>query len=256
MKYIILVPDGVADEPIAELGGKTPLEAANTPHMDRIAREGRSGLVKIIPDGLHPGSDVGNLAVLGYDPTKGFTGRSPLEAANLGIDLKDDELAFRCNLVTVVEGKMFDYSAGHISIDEAAAIMKDVAARLNDADARFYIGKSYRHIMVLKTRDVAKFQKVICTPPHDIMGKEIASYLPKGPGSDLLAGYVERAEAVLRDHPINKARVARGESPANRLWFWGQGARPRLESFRERYGLSGSIISAVDLVNGIGRLVG
>ena len=151
MKYIILVPDGVADEPVAELGGKTPLEAARTPNMDRMAREGLSGLVKIIPDALPPGSDIGNMSVLGYDPAKGFTGRSPLEAANLGIVLSDDELAFRCNLVTVKDGVMIDYSAGHITINDAAAIMKTIAAKLNNDLVHFHTGKSYRHITVLKT---------------------------------------------------------------------------------------------------------
>lgn len=256
MKYIILVPDGVADEPLAELGGKTPLEAARTPHMDRMAREGFSGLVKIIPDGLAPGSDIGNMAVLGYDPAKGFTGRSPLEAASLGIGLADDELAFRCNLVTIKEGKMIDYSAGHISIDDAAAIMSDIARELNDSRAKFYTGKSYRHIMVLRTADTARFQAIKCAPPHDILGQEIASYLPQGGGSEVLADYCCRAALLLAQHPVNRRRVAEGHEPATSLWFWGQGGRPRLESYVSKFGVSGSIISAVDLVNGIGRIVG
>ncbi|MBF0121868.1 MAG: cofactor-independent phosphoglycerate mutase [Candidatus Omnitrophica bacterium] len=256
MKYIILVPDGVADEPVAELGGKTPLEAANTPHMDRMAREGLSGLVKIIPDGLPPGSDIGNMSVLGYDPAKGFTGRSPLEAANLGINLKDDELAFRCNLVTVKNNTMIDYSAGHISIEDAAGIMATIAEKLNDNQAKFYTGKSYRHIMVLKTKELAKFQTITCTPPHDIMDKKIDQYLPQGLGREVLEEYVRMANPILASHPINKARIARGEGPANMLWFWGQGARPKLELYKDKFGISGSIISAVDLVNGIGRLIG
>ena len=256
MKYIILVPDGVADEPVAELGGKTPLEAAQTPNMDRMAREGLSGLVKIIPDGLAPGSDIGNMSVLGYDPAKGFTGRSPLEAANLGIDLKDDELAFRCNLVTVKDGVMIDYSAGHITVEEAAAIMKTVAEDMNDDFVKFYTGKSYRHIIVLKGPDMPKYQAITCTPPHDIMGQKIGQYFPEGAGSEVLFDYMERALPILEAHPVNKKRIAEGHEPANSLWFWGQGGRPRLESYKNKFGLSGSIISAVDLVNGIGRVIG
>lgn len=256
MKYIILVPDGVADEPVESLGGKTPLEVARTPNMDFLAQQGLSGLVRIIPDGLAPGSDIGNMSVLGYNPAKGFTGRSPLEAANLGIDLKDDELAFRCNLVTLKDQRMIDYSAGHISVDEAALIMKDVAKKLDDRRARFYTGKSYRHIMVLTSSDSGIFQAIKCTPPHDIMGQQIDPYLPQGAGREVLMDYMERAKPLLEAHPVNAKRIADGHDPANSLWFWGQGGRPRLESYKNKFGLSGSIISAVDLVNGIGRVIG
>ncbi len=256
MKYITLVPDGVADEPLPELGGRTPLQAASTPHMDRLAREGLSGLVRIIPSGMSPGSDVGNMSVLGYDATKGFSGRAPLEAANLGIRLKDDELAFRCNLLTVRDNTMIDYSAGHITIDEAAVIMTDISRELSDDNVRFYVGKSYRHIAVIRSADKLAFLQTRCTPPHDITGKPVGPFLPQGSQAGFLAAYAERAGSLLAAHPVNKARAARGDEPGNALWFWGQGGRPALELFRDRYGLSGSIISAVDLVNGIGRVVG
>jgi 2,3-bisphosphoglycerate-independent phosphoglycerate mutase len=256
MKYIILVPDGVADEPIPSLGGKTPLEAARTPNMDWLAQHGLSALVKIIPDGLPPGSDIGNMSVLGYDPAKGFTGRAPLEAANLGINLADDELAVRCNLVTVKDGVMVDYSAGHISAQEASDIMKTIAAELGDKRAKFYTGKSYRHITVLKSAEPGKFLKIKCTPPHDIMGQKIDQYLPQGEGSEVFRDYMEKSRPILADHPVNKARITRGEEPATMIWLWGQGARPKLQSYKEKFGLNGSIISAVDLVNGIGRLIG
>jgi 2,3-bisphosphoglycerate-independent phosphoglycerate mutase len=246
----------VADEPIASWGGKTPLEAAQTPNMDWLAQHGLSALVKIIPDGLPPGSDIGNMSVLGYDPAKGFTGRAPLEAANLGIHLADDELAIRCNLVTVKDGVMVDYSSGHISIDDATAIMKTVSTKLNDNKVKFYTGKSYRHIAVLKAVDVAKFLKIKCTPPHDIMGQKIDQYLPKGDGAEVFLEYMEKSRPILLEHPINKARISRGEKPATMIWLWGQGARPKLQAYKEKFGLDGSIISAVDLVNGIGRLIG
>jgi 2,3-bisphosphoglycerate-independent phosphoglycerate mutase len=256
MKYIVLVPDGVADEPIKELGGKTPLEAASTPNMDFIAKTGLSGLVQIIPPSMSPGSDVGNMSVLGYDATKGFSGRAPLEAANLGITLKDDELAFRCNLVTVRDGIMIDYSAGHISIAEAERVMKTVSAGLSDHKVKFFTGKSYRHIAIVKADKVEDFQKTKCAAPHDIMGQEIAKHLPKGPKADMLMDYMERSKPILADHPVNAQRVKEGKDPATMLWFWGQGSRPDLETFKTRYGVEGSIISAVDLVNGIGRIIG
>jgi 2,3-bisphosphoglycerate-independent phosphoglycerate mutase len=256
MKYIILVPDGVADEPVAEFGGKTPLEAAKTPNMDIMTREGFCAQVRIIPPGMPPGSDIGNISVLGYDPSKGFSGRSPLEAANIGIILRDNELAFRCNLVTINDNTMIDYSAGHISIDEAAVIMVDIARELSDDTVAFHTGKSYRHITVIKTDTLAEFMQTRCTPPHDILGQGINAHLPKGPKSGFLSAYAAKAAAILKDHPVNKARIARGELPANAVWFWGQGKKPSLQLFKDRYGMTGSIISAVDLVNGIGRLIG
>ncbi|MBF0593336.1 MAG: cofactor-independent phosphoglycerate mutase [Candidatus Omnitrophica bacterium] len=256
MKYIILVPDGVADEPLKELDGKTPLEFASTPNMDLMAQQGLSGLVRIIPPGMLPGSDVGNISVLGYDATKGFSGRSPLEAANLGILLKEDELAFRCNLVTIINNKMVDYSAGHISIAEADLIMKDIIKEFSDDTVRFVTGKSYRHIAVIKTSDLKPFLATKCTPPHDIMDSPVVAFLPQGPMAGFLSSYAGRINKLLAAHPVNKTRISQGLLPANAVWFWGQGGKPDLQMFRDRYGMDGSIISAVDLVNGIGRLIG
>ncbi|MBF0485034.1 MAG: cofactor-independent phosphoglycerate mutase [Candidatus Omnitrophica bacterium] len=256
MKYLVLVPDGVADEPLKELGGKTPLEAARTPNMDQMAKEGLSGLVRTIPEGMAPGSDVGNLSVLGYNPRLNFSGRAPLEAANLGIILKGNEIAFRCNLVTVRDNTMIDYSSGHISVDEAAEIMKTIDEKFSDDVVKFYVGKSYRHIAVVKAEKVADFQKIKCTPPHDIMGQKIDSYLPSGARASVLIDYMERAKPVLQNHPVNQLRLGLKKEPATMLWFWGQGTKPDLQTFKERFGLEGSVISAVDLVNGIARLTG
>ncbi len=256
MKYIILVPDGMADEPVDALGKKTPLEAAATPNMDAMAQKGFSGLVQTIPDGMPPGSDIGNLSLLGYDPAKNFSGRAPLEAANMGIILADDQIAFRCNLVTLDGGRMVDYSAGHISTEEAAKLIGELNRKIGSADIKFYAGKSYRHLMVLKTRNVDEFFKMKSTPPHDISDKEVNSYLPQGSQQQYLLGIMDTAKNVLADHPVNKERTKRKENPANNIWLWGQGKRPNLPSFKEKFGIKGSIISAVDLVNGIGRLVG
>jgi 2,3-bisphosphoglycerate-independent phosphoglycerate mutase len=256
MKYIVLVPDGVADEPLKELGGKTPLEAARTPFMDSMAQEGLSGLVRTIPPGMPPGSDVGNLSLLGYDPSLKYSGRAPLEAANLGLILKDNELAFRCNLVTIRNGVMIDYSAGHITVDEANEILKTLSAELSDDTVRFYAGKSYRHIAIVKAGSTQDFLNTRCTAPHDIMGENVDLHFPKGPCAGMLLGYMERAKPLLLKHPVNLMREELKEEPANAIWLWGQGTRPLLESFNDRYGLSGSIISAVDLVNGIGRIIG
>jgi len=256
MKYIILVPDGLADEPLKELGGKTPMEAARTPNMDHLAQNGLSALVQTIPDGLPPGSDIGNLALMGYDPTKNFSGRASLEAANLGIKLKDDEVVFRCNLVTVKDGRMADYSAGHISTDEAKNLIEHLDHLLDWPDVRFYPGKSYRHLMVFQTINVPGMLGLKTTPPHDIIGQAIKSYLPAGPQSDILLNIMDRSKQILEKHQINKIREDDGENPANMIWLWGQGSRPNLPSFKDCYGLSGAVISAVDLVNGIGRLAG
>jgi len=256
MKYIILVPDGLADEPLKELGGKTPMEAAKTPNMDFLAKNGFSALTKTIPDGMPPGSDIGNLALMGYDPKKNFSGRASLEAANLGIKLEKDEVVFRCNLVTIKNGKMFDYSAGHISSDEARNLIEDLERSIDWPDARFYPGKSYRHLMVLKTINVPTMLAIKTTPPHDFINQPIKSYLPAGPLSEILLKIMDQSKKFLKSHQINKLREDAGESPANMIWLWGQGAHPNLPLFKDRYGLKGAVISAVDLVNGIGRLAG
>jgi len=275
MKYIILVPDGLADQPLKELGGKTPMEAARTPHMDFMAKHGFSALTQTIPDGMPPGSDIGNLALMGYDPKKDLSGRASLEAANVGIKLKDDEVVFRCNLVTVrelspsggmspsVQGdsslpdfQMLDYSAGHISSDEAKNLIEHLERALDWPDLRFYAGKSYRHLMVIKTINVPAMLAIKTVPPHDIMGQSTKSYLPQGPQSDQLVNIMEKSRQILGMHQINKIREGSKENPANMVWLWGQGGRSNLPLFKDRFGLSGSVISAVDLVNGIGRLAG
>ncbi len=256
MKYIILVPDGMADEPVVELNGQTPLEAAKTPNMDYLCKNGFSGLVKTIPDGFAPGSDIGNLALMGYDPRKHFSGRAPLEAANMGVFLDVDEVAFRCNLVTVIDDKMADYSAGHISTEEAAILIEDLQRYLKWPDIRFYAGKSYRHLMVVKTISVERLLKVKTTPPHDILNQKIGSFLPNGPQSEILNNLMDKSKTFLLKHQINKIRQDAGESIANMIWLWGQGSQPSIPSFKDRYQLTGSVISAVDLVNGIGRLAG
>jgi len=256
MKYIILVPDGLADQPLKELGDKTPMEAAQTPNMDFLAKNGFSALTQTIPDSMPPGSDIGNLALLGYNPAKNFSGRASLEAANLGIKIKNDEVVFRCNLVTVKEGKMIDYSAGHISSDEAKNLIEHLERALDWPDVRFYPGKSYRHLMVLKTIDVPKMFALKTTPPHDITGQPVNPYLPAGPHSNNLLKIMERSKQILASHQINKMREDSGENPGNMIWLWGQGTRSSLPLFKDRYGLTGAVISAVDLVNGIGRMVG
>ncbi len=257
MKYIVVVPDGAADRPIEKLGGKTPLEAAHTTNMDYLAQNGSQGLLHSIPKGMAPGSEIGNLSLLGYRPDKYFTGRAPLEAANLGLDLADNEIAFRCNLVTIYEGVMKDYSAGHISTDEAETIIKTLNENIPEDDVNFYVGKSYRHLMILKTHAFKNFAKLKCIPPHDILDKKIAKHLPQGgPEALILLKLMERAQKILSNHPTNQVRADLGDNPANAIWLWGQGIKPQLPSFKELYGLNGSIISAVDLVNGIGRLAG
>jgi 2,3-bisphosphoglycerate-independent phosphoglycerate mutase len=256
MKYIILVPDGAADEPVEALGGRTPLAAARTPNMDYLARHGLSGMVTIIPPGMNPGSDVGNLSMMGYDPRGVLSGRAPLEAANLGISLAPGDIAFRCNLVTVQDGVMVDYSAGHISVAEADAIMKDLKGQLSSDTITYYTGKSYRHIAVIKSSLVAGLLGTACTPPHDILTRPIAGHLPKGPAAKFLLEQMELSKPLLAAHPVNQARIREGKLPAVMTWFWGQGPAIDLPSYEKKFGIKGGVISAVDLVNGIGRLVG
>ncbi|MEI7998328.1 MAG: cofactor-independent phosphoglycerate mutase [Candidatus Omnitrophota bacterium] len=256
MKYIVLVPDGMADEPVDQLGGKTPLEAADTPNMDFMAVNGLSAMVQTIPDGLPPGSDIGNLALMGYDPKVNFSGRAPLEAASLGIEIKNDEVAFRCNLITEENGTMVDYSAGHIPTDEAKVLIEYLQRAISWPDVQFYPGKSYRHLMVVKTIGVEKMLQVKTVPPHDILNQPINDYLPHGPQSDILLSLMEKSKKILSDHQVNKVRLDLRERAANMIWLWGQGSRPNLPLFKDLYGLNGSVISAVDLVKGIGSLAG
>ncbi|NPU83040.1 MAG: cofactor-independent phosphoglycerate mutase [Syntrophaceae bacterium] len=255
MKYVILLGDGMADRPLAELGGKTPLEAARTPNMDRIAGTGLIGLVDTIPEGLVPGSDVANLSVLGYDPRSVYSGRGPLEAANMGVRLKPDDVAFRCNLVTLAGNDldvMDSYSAGHIGTDEAASIITDLHRCLGSDEFQFHPGISYRHLLVWKGGKAS----LATTPPHDITGRKTASYLPKGEGEQAILRLMEDAAPLLSGHPINRQRIAAGKKPANGIWPWGQGLAPRLVPLTETYGILGGMISAVDLLNGMGVYAG
>jgi 2,3-bisphosphoglycerate-independent phosphoglycerate mutase len=257
MKIVIIQGDGMPDHPVPELGNRTPLEAARTPNMDEIAKRGVFGLVKTIPEGLPPGSDVGNLSVLGYDPTLYYTGRSPLEAASIGVDVRETDVTFRCNLVTLKEsdGKtlMEDYSAGHISTEEAREIILDIRGELErEGEIDFYPGVSYRHLMVWH----GGTDRMRTTPPHDISGKEVSPYLPSGEGADKLNRLIERSKGLLKNHPVNLRRMEQGKNPATSIWLWGQGRTPRMPRFKELYGIEGAVISAVDLVKGIGIYAG
>ncbi len=257
MKHVIIHGDGMADWPCDELGGKTPLEAAHKPNMDLLATRGKLGLVATIPDGMPSGSDIGTMTMLGYDPARYHTGRSPIEAASMGIAMGPRDVAFRMNLVAVGPGEngvptMLDFTAGHIGSDEAAAIVKDLAASLNGGGIEFFNGVSYRHLMIW--RDGITTTRL--TPPHDITGKPVAGHLPEGEGAERIRALMEKATAILRDHPVNRARREAGKPEATSIWFWGQGTRPAVPTLRERFGVEGSVISAVDLVNGLGRLAG
>lgn len=252
MKYIILVGDGMCDYPIAELENKTPLEYAKTPNMDFLAKNGKTGLSRTIPEGMSAASDVANLAIFGYDPKVYYSGRGPLEAANLGVKLKDGEVAFRCNLITADEEKLIDYSAGHISSQEAKALIEFLDEKLGSQEARFYPGVSYRHLAVIKNKGL----KARCVPPHDITGREFKKYLPRGEDDKFLISLMQEARKLLLTHEINQVRLDLKENPANAIWLWGQGKRPNLPGFKDKYGLSGSVISAVDLIKGIGRVAG
>lgn len=249
MKYIVILGDGMADEPLAELGGKTPLEYADTPNMDRIAREGRSGMLRTVPDEFEPGSDVANLSILGYDPRISYTARGPLEAASMGIELENGEMAYRCNLVTILDGMMVDFNAGHISSAEGAELLRDLDAQLEGV--RVYPGVGYRNLMVVPGACGS-----VTTAPHDIVGRSIEDYLPRGGDADILLDCMERSRAIFADHPVNLRRLREGRAPATEIWPWSGGRRPSLTPFHEKYGLTGGMISAVDLLCGIAHLAG
>ena len=255
MKYIILLGDGMADYSIEKLGGKTPLEFAKIPNMDRIAGEGTLGMIDTIPEGFPPGSDVANLSVLGYDPEKCYTGRGPLEAASMGVKLDHDDVAFRCNLVTLGSGEepvMEDFTAGHITSEEAGKIIYDINSELGSDISKFYHGVSYRHLFIWKGGPTS----ISATPPHDISGRMIKDYLPKGNGSRKLNRLMQLSQEILKDHPVNRARLKEGKKPASSIWFWGQGRAPKMDPLTEKYNLKGGVISAVDLLNGIGIYAG
>lgn len=253
MKYAVLVGDGMSDYPLKELDGRTPLEAAQTQNMDEIVRQGELGLATMIPPGFTPASDVAILSILGYDPRQYYTGRAPLEAAKLGIKLGLEEIAFRCNLITINEGYIIDYSGGHISDNEAAELIRFLEQHLGIPSIKFYPGVSYRNICVIENVDLIRLD---CTPPHDLIGQPIEKNLPRGKGAEQLVNLMEKSYKLLSSHEINKARVDRGQNPANMIWLWGQGTTPQMPSFRERFGINGGVISAVDLIKGMAKLVG
>lgn len=252
MKYALLIGDGMADWPIAALDNHTPLEYARTPNMDGVAAEGTVGMVATVPQGMHPGSDVANLSLLGYDPRSSYSGRAPIEAASMGVALDAEDTAFRCNLVTIENETMVDYSAGHITTAEAHRIVNELQERCTTETVRFYPGVSYRHLTI-----IAGFPEgLVTTPPHDISGKPVRSYLPQGEGADDLLDLMRRANGVLADSKVNIRRSGEGKKPATDIWLWGQGRAVSLPSMAQRYGITGSVVSAVDLVRGLGVCVG
>lgn len=253
MKYVIILTDGCADLPLSELSGMTPLEKSNTPVMDEFASNGSLFLVKTVPDNLKPGSDVANLSVMGYDPQKCYTGRSPLEAASIGVSLSDTQTAFRANLVTLSSEEdysqktMLDYSAGEISTEESRALMADIEKALGGGDIHFYGGVSYRHLFVWENAP----KSFSLTPPHDISDKKIKDYLPS---DERILDLMKKSEEILKNHPINKKRIEDGKNPATSMWIWGEGTRPSLESFYSLYNKKAAVVSAVDLIKGIAIL--
>lgn len=262
MKYAIVIPDGCADEPLDALGGKTPLQAARIPNMDRIARTGVVGRANNVPPTLTPASDVATLSLFGYDPLAVYTGRAPLETAAMGIHLGPNDYAVRCNLVHTPDGHMRDFTAGHISSEDGAPLIKALQKELGGREVlggviEFHPGVQYRNILVWRGKaDTTPFAQTKCQPPHDIPDKPVADYLPSGPGGEVFRELMELSKPILAAHPVNAKRVVAGEKPATQVWLWGQGKAPRIESFEETYGPRGAIISAVDLVRGVGVLLG
>jgi 2,3-bisphosphoglycerate-independent phosphoglycerate mutase len=253
MKYIVLIIDGAAGRPLSRHGGRTSLELAKTPNLDYLVKSGKLGLTRNVPEGMEPSSAVACMSILGYDPAVYYRGRSAIEAFSMGIDISPDEQVFRCNLVAVRDGKMLDYSAGHIPTGEAAELITSVDKALGDFNTRFYPGVGYRHILKLKGHEEALM--AVCTPPHDISGKPVEAYLPRGRGSDILRDLMARSEAVLREHPVNLARAARGDTPATTIWlFWPSGQVPSLPPFQEKFGQKAAMISGVDLLKGLASM--
>lgn len=250
MKYVVVLGDGMADEPIAEIGGTTPLMYAKTPVMDSLAPKSEVGLAHTIPQGMKPGSDTANLAVLGYDPKKYYTGRSPLEALSIGVPMKETDIAIRCNIVTVSDDSLpyeektiIDHSSGEISTEDAAVLLGAIQKEMNNEIYQYYVGTSYRHLMIWDKGEVAEL-----TPPHDVLGQVIGTHLP---ADNKLREMMKRSYDILNNHPINIERAAKGLNKANSIWFWGAGTKPVLDSFEEKYGKKAAMISAVDLLKGI-----
>jgi len=252
MKYAIVIMDGAADEPLAELDGKTILEKAHIPHTDWISTHGRQGMVQTVPNGMAPGSDVAQMSIMGYNPKTCYTGRAPLEAVAQDIQTESTDWIFRCNLVTIADGVMEDYSAGHIESVQAARLINDLNSQLGSEQITFYPGVSYRHLMVHRGGPFDHES----VPPHDITGQPVNKHLPRGRHGKELCKIMEKASAILAEHEVNRVRKDLGENPATNIWLWGQGHRPTLDSFRKRYGISAAVITAVDLLRGLGKLAG
>lgn len=259
MKYIVILADGMADNKIEELGNKTPLQYAKTPNIDFLAQHAAVGRVATIPDGFPPGSDVANLSVMGYDPRQYYTGRSPLEAVSMGVELENGDLALRCNLVTLSDDEeyqnkiMLDYSAGEISSPEAADLISALQDKLGNETFSFHPGVSYRHLVVWKN---GIDKELLLTPPHDISDRRVGNFLPQGENSTDLLNLMTQSEEILKNHPVNISREKRGCKPANSIWLWGEGIKPSLPSFQQKYNLKGAVIAAVDLVKGLGMCAG
>ena len=260
MKYLIVIPDGAGDDPIPALGGKTPLEVANLPMLDELASKGEVGTCRTVPEGISPGSDSANLSVMGYNPKQYLTGRSPLEAGALGIDMKEVDESFRVNFITLEatnSGKFEDFiikdhASGDITTEEASVLLDVIKEAFSRENIKFYLGTQYRHCMIISN------QKTQCdfVPPHDVLERTTGEYMPKGRDEELFIEMTKKSYELLADHPINRDRVARGLNPANCIWIWGQGTKPELPNLNEKYGVNGCVISAVDLINGIGHFAG
>ncbi|MDO9542127.1 MAG: cofactor-independent phosphoglycerate mutase [Kiritimatiellia bacterium] len=252
-KYIILIGDGMGDYPQSVLGGKTPLQSAFIPNMRAIAAAGEARLVTTVPTGMPPGSDVANLSIMGFDPKKYYKGRAPIEAAGAGIDLQPDDVAFRCNLIAVENGLITDHSAGHISTEEARPLIETLNKQLGNNSRRFITGTSYRHLLIWQN---GPHDNLITTPPHDVLGQPAEKNAPRGPGAGELLKLMEESKKIIADHGINAARRRGGKNTATQIWLWGQGRSMTLPPYRELFGLTGGVVTAVDLVRGIGRLAG
>ncbi len=258
MKYIVILGDGMADYPVEAFDGKTILEVADKPIIDYMAKHGELGMCKTVQDGMKPGSDVANLSVMGYDTTKCYTGRSPLEAASIGVEMLDDDVTFRTNLVTLSDEEnyedktMVDYSSGEITTEESTQLIEALAKELNTDDIKFYPGISYRHLCVWNGGSM----NVELIPPHDISDRVVGGYMPKGDGAEKFIEMMKKSEKILKEHPVNKARVEKGLNPATSIWVWGEGTKPSVDNFYEKYGKKGAVISAVDLIKGIAKCAG
>ena len=251
-KYAIIVPDGAADEPLEQFDNKTVLQAAEIPNMDKISTQGRQGLVRTIPVDMEPGSDVAQMSLLGYDPQRFYSGRAPIEAVARNIDLSAEDWVFRCNLVTISDGKMADHSAGHISTEEAGKLINELNDRFGNEQICFYTGLSYRNLLVVKGRDF----DVQTYPPHDCIGKSAEKILPRGKGAEMLIDLMACSQQLFSNHDVNKVRRDLGENQVSSIWLWGQGRKTRMESFKKRFGVDGATITAVDLARGLSMLIG